>query len=339
VSRPRRKDAWFATPGVRNDESVSGGALRVVALAGGQNVLNPHSPAEHRITHLGWVMFIGSAIGLALIAVLLLLGWARRNRAALPFGGGERAATGLIIGLGIATPIVLLSSLFVWSNVFVIRSTAAPNPKSTPLTVRVVGHQWFWEIGYPGTKAVTANELHLPTNTRVDVVGSSADVIHSLWIPELNRKVDLIPGRTNRVLLFADRVGTYSGECAEFCGLQHAHMLLTVIAQPRAQFDSWLRRNEAPAQSSTAAGAQVFQRECASCHQIRGTAAQGQVGPDLTHVASRQTLASGTIPNDRAHLREWLRDPQHVKPGNKMPQLPLSRADLDSLVSYLESLR
>jgi cytochrome c oxidase subunit II len=317
---------------------MSGGVLRVVAFAGGQNVLNPHSPAQHRITHLGWVMFVAAAIGLAVIAFLLLLGWFRRNRAALPFGGGERAATALIIGLGIATPLVLLSSLFVWSNIFVIRSTAAPNPRSTKLSVRVIAHQWFWELRYPGTQAVTANELHIPTQTRVDVIGTSADVIHSLWVPELNRKVDLIPGRTNRVLLQADRAGTYPGECAEFCGLQHAHMLLIVIAQPRAQFDAWLRRNEATAASSAMPGAQLFQRDCASCHQIRGTPATGQVGPDLTHVASRTTLASGTIPNDRAHLAEWLRDPQHVKPGNKMPQLPLSGADVSALVSYLESL-
>jgi cytochrome c oxidase subunit 2 len=318
---------------------MSGGALRVVALAGGQNVLNPHSPAAHKIADLAWVLFVASAIGLAVIAFLLLLGWFRRNRAVLPFGVGERGATALIIGLGIATPFVLLSSLFVWSNIFVIRSTAAPSPSSTPLTVRVTAHQWYWEIAYPGTQAITANELHIPTHTRVNVVGTSADVIHSLWVPELNRKIDLIPGRTNRVLLEADRAGTYPGECAEFCGLQHAHMLLIAIAQPRAQFEAWLTRNAAPATSSTSRGARIFQRDCASCHQIRGTPAQGQVGPDLTHVASRTTLAAGTIPNDRTHLTGWLRDPQHVKPGNKMPQLPLSQAELSALVSYLESLR
>jgi cytochrome c oxidase subunit 2 len=316
---------------------MSGGVLRVVALAGGQNVLHPHSPAEHRITVLWWVMLIGSAIGFALIATLLVSGWIRRNRDRLPFGGGERAATALIIGLGIATPIVVLSSLFVWSDIFVIRSTAAPSPRSTAMTVRVTGHQWFWEIDYPGTAAVTANELHMPTNTRVNVVGTTADVIHSLWIPELNRKVDLVPGRTNRVLLYADTPGTYSGLCAEFCGLQHAHMLLTVVAEPRAQFDAWLRRNEATA--TAGAEAQLFDRTCGSCHQIRGTSARGQVGPDLTHVASRSTLAAGAIPNDAAHLREWLQDPQHVKPGNKMPQLPLSRRDVEALVAYLEELK
>jgi cytochrome c oxidase subunit II len=318
---------------------MSGGIVRVAALAANQNVLHPHSPAEHEITQLWWVMLGFAAFGLALVAVLLVLGWIRRNRELLPFGLGERGGTALVIGLGIGMPIVLLTALFVWSDIFVIRSTAAPSPSSTAMTVRVVGHQWFWEIRYPGTSAVTADELHIPTRTRVDVVGTTADVIHSLWVPELNRKIDLIPGRTNSVLLDADRAGTYEGECAEFCGLQHTHMLLIVIAQPRAQFDAWLRNMEAPARASTGRGAQVFMQDCASCHQIRGTDARGQVGPDLTHVASRTTLASGAIPNDPADLADWIRDPQHVKPGNKMPQVQMSDADRAALVAYLGSLK
>src|SRR5207237_7891688 len=190
---------------------------------------------------LWWVMFGGACVGLMVVAVLLLLGWIRRDRAALPFGGSERAATRLVVGLGIATPIVVLSALFVWSDVFVIRSTAAPPPGSTAMTVDVVGHQWFWEVRYPEAGAVGANELHIPVRTRVNVVGTTADVIHSLWVPELNRKIDLIPGHTNRVLLYADRAGTYLGQCSEFCGVQHAHMELVVVAEPRAHFDQWLQ--------------------------------------------------------------------------------------------------
>jgi cytochrome c oxidase subunit II len=318
---------------------VMSGADRWVLLAAGQNVLHPHSHAQHAINVLWWVMFIGSCIGFMLVAFLLLLGWLRRNRPTLPFGIGERGATGLVIGLGIALPIMLLSALFFWSDVFVIRSTAAPSPRSTSLTVHVVGHQWWWEIRYPGTPAVTADELHIPTGTRVDVLGTTADVIHSIWLPELNRKVDVIPGRVNRLLLDTDRPGTYQGECSEYCGLQHAHMLLYAIAQPRARFESWLRHESRPA-SATGAGSQLFDSAgCGNCHQIRGTDASGQVGPDLTHVASRMTLAAGTIPNDRTHLREWIADPQHVKPGNKMPALHLSRQELTALTNYLESLR
>lgn len=319
---------------------MSHGVSLVLALAGGQDVLHPHSPAEHRISVLWWVMLAGAGIGLTFVAILILLGWIRRNRAALPFGGDERAATRLVVGLGVATPIVILSALFVWSDVFVIRSTAAPAVGSTPLAVNVVGYQWFWAIRYGRGEAVTANELHIPVRTKVTVVGTTADVIHSLWVPELNRKIDLIPGRTNRVLLYADQAGTYVGQCSEFCGLQHAHMELLVVAQPRPEFEQWLRGQQRPAAGGASAGLAVFTADgCANCHAIRGTAAQGRVGPDLTHVASRQTLAAATIPNDRAHLREWLRDPQHAKPGAKMPQVPLSAHDLDALVSYLEGLK
>jgi cytochrome c oxidase subunit 2 len=325
-------------------QTMSGGSVRLAAPVAGQNVLHPHSPAEHSISLLWWVMLGGAWIGLTLVAVLLVLGWVRRKRDSLPFGGDERAATRLVIGLGIATPIVVLTGLFLWSDVFVIRSTAAPARGSTALTVHVTGHQWFWEIRYPGMDAVTANELHIPVNTRVNVVGTTADVIHSLWVPELDRKIDLIPGRTNRVLLYADRVGTYPGQCAEFCGLQHAHMELLVVAEPRARFEQWLHGENTTAKQPTGADAQRGEElfmtgGCADCHQIRGTSARAQVGPDLTHVASRVTLAGGTIANDRALLTAWLRDPQRVKPGNKMPELALPAKDIAALVSYLEELK
>jgi cytochrome c oxidase subunit 2 len=264
----------------------------------------------------------------------------RRKRASLPFGGGERAATALVVGLGVAVPIVLLSGLFVWSDIFVIRATDAPRRGSTTLTVRVTGHQWYWEIKYPGTNAVTANELHIPVGTRVRVVGTTADVIHSLWVPELNRKVDVIPGRENVMLLDADRAGTYPGQCAEFCGLQHAHMEIRVIAESKQRFRRWLANEAAPAAVNTSRGARVFMREaCSGCHQIRGTNARGQVGPDLTHFGSRTMIGAGVLPNDREHLREWIRDPQHSKPGNRMPGLKLSDADLRALVAYLEGLK
>jgi cytochrome c oxidase subunit 2 len=306
----------------------------------GQSVLTPHSGPEHSITTLWWVMFGGACVGFTVIATLLLLGWIRRNRASLPFGGSERAATRLVVGLGIGTPIVLLTALFVWSDVFVIRSTAAPSPSSTALTVHVIGHQWFWEIRYGGGQATTADELHIPVRTRVDVVGTTADVIHSLWVPELNRKIDLIPGRTSSVLLYADRAGSYLGQCAEFCGLQHAHMELVVVAESRARFRQWLQTQGSPASSASTPGLRLFLSEgCDNCHQIRGTPARAHVGPDLTHVASRATLAAGTIPNDRAHLTAWLHDPQKVKPGTKMPRLPLSQRDVATLVDYLEGLK
>jgi cytochrome c oxidase subunit 2 len=309
----------------------------LVAGCGRQDVLDPHSHPERRISTLWWVMMTGAWIGFGLVVVLLFLGWARRNRESLPFGGGERAATALVIGLGVLVPILVLSSLFVWSDIFVIRSTDAPARGSTQLTVRVVGHQWWWEIEYPGTRAVTANELHIPVGTRVRVEGTTADVIHSLWVPELNRKVDLIPGRETVLLLEADRPGTYPGQCAEFCGLQHAHMEIRVIAEPRPQFRAWLANEAEPTAESLPSA--FTDEACSGCHQIRGTNARGQVGPDLTHFSSRTTIGAGVLPNDPEDLREWLRDPQHAKPGNRMPALPLSNADVRALASYLEGLK
>jgi cytochrome c oxidase subunit 2 len=304
---------------------------------GKQDVLDPQSHAARRISTLWWVMLAGAAIGFGVVVLLLFLGWARRNRESLPFGGGERAATALVVAFGVGVPILVLSTLFVWSNLFVIRTTDAPARGSTRLTVRVVGHQWWWEIKYPGTTAVTANELHIPVRTRVRVEGTTADVIHSLWVPELNRKVDLIPGRENVLLLEADRAGTYPGQCAEFCGLQHAHMEIRVIAQPPAQFRAWLANEASPARTSPP---RLFtDAACAGCHQIRGTSARGQVGPDLTHFGSRTTIGAGVLPNEPAALRGWMRDPQHAKPGNRMPALPLSEADVRALATYLEGLR
>src|SRR5204863_6382830 len=146
--------------------------------------------------------------------LLLFLGWARRAREGLPGGGGERRETALVVILGVVVPVTVLVLLFAYANVFVMRSTAAPAPGSTAMTIRVIGHQWFWEVRYPGTSAVTANEIHVPARTRVQVVATTADVIHSFWVPQLNRKIDTIPGQTNRVLLYADQPGVYRGQCA-----------------------------------------------------------------------------------------------------------------------------
>jgi cytochrome c oxidase subunit 2 len=185
---------------------------------------------------------------------------------------------------------------------------------------------------------VTANEIHIPTRTRVDLVATTDDVIHSFWVPELNRKIDMIPGRRNRILLEADRPGRYRGQCSEFCGLQHAHMALVVVAEPAAKFKAWLANMARPAAVAAGRGAQVFASDCASCHTIRGSAASGVIGPDLTHLATRQTLGAVTLSNDPVHLRRWIRDAQAYKPGSRMPAMPLGGQDLRALVTYLEGL-
>ena len=284
------------------------------------------------------LVFLGAAL-------LLIMSWTRRRRTGLPLlGESDRASSGLVVVFGIGVPLLALIALFVVANLSVAKDTQAPKAGTTTMTIEVTGHQWFWEIRYPGTRAVTANELHIPVGTRVRLVAKTADVIHSFWVPQLNRKIDMVPGRTNRILLFADEPGRYGGQCAEFCGLQHAHMGLYVFAEPRSAFRDWLanmaKPRTAPASSSLRRGERVFMdNACASCHTIRGTAARGQIGPDLTHVASRTTLAGTQIPNDDLYLRRWVRDPQHVKPGNKMPALNLSAAEIKALSAYLESLR
>ncbi|MCW2977327.1 MAG: c-type cytochrome [Actinomycetia bacterium] len=317
-------------------------AVLVTAGCGSpQNTLSPHSKAARSIASLWWNMLIGSALAFGIVVLILAGAWVRRNRPGFPgVRDGDRAALGVVLTFGLAIPIVVLSTLFLVSNIFLIRDTSLPTASAAPgdrpkLTIRVIGHQFWWEVRYPGTPAVTANEIHIPARTPVQVLVYTDDVIHSFWVPELNRKIDMIPDQTNSVLLYADKVGRYRGQCAEFCGLQHAHMGFYVFADPPARFRAWLARESQPATQAT----QVFQVRCSSCHAIRGTPATSNVGPDLTHLASRTSLAGLTIPNTPERLREWIRDPQQFKPGNQMPALGLTSAEIAQLVAYLEKLR
>jgi cytochrome c oxidase subunit 2 len=325
--------------------------LALSGCGGSQNALNPHSHQSADIANLFWVMMAVSFGGLALITGLLVFAWIRRGRRGL--GGdvedphpGEKPSWFVVVGMGVVFPLMVIIALFIVGNWAIVRVTQAPAESSTDLTVDAIGHQWYWEFRYPGTKAVTADEMHIPVGTRVNLVAKTADVIHSFWVPELNRKIDTIPGQENRILLYANKVGVYRGQCAEFCGLQHAHMGMLVFVQPKAQFQAWLKRQAAPAArpSSAAArrGEQAFlggSGSCSSCHAIRGTPARGFVGPDLTHLASRTTLAGLTIPNSRSYLARWIVDSQHLKPGNDMPNFHLTGGQLQSLVTYLEGLK
>lgn len=283
------------------------------------------------------VVFLG-ALG------MLALAWIRRETPGLPFfGTREVIPQTLVLVFGIGIPLIVLVSLFGVADIYLLKQTAPPNPKTTTMTVDVIGHQWWWEIRYPGSDAITANEIHIPVNTRVNVVLTTADVIHSFWVPQLARKIDEVPGRRNRVLLYANRTGSYRGQCAEFCGLQHANMALYVVAEPRSAFQTWLSDMSAGASAPSggaSTGEHLFMTDqCASCHMIRGTAASyGTVGPDLTHLATRSTLAAGTIPNTPAALEQWIVNPQSIKPGDRMPDLGLSHADARQIVAYLESL-
>ena len=310
-----------------------------------QSILSTRSKPAHDIALLWWWM-LGAATVVFLGAVaMLVIGWRRRDRPGLPFfGEREDLAQGMVLVFGVVVPLVALVALFGVSDVYLVGETGPPNPRSTRMTVNVIGHQWWWEVRYNGTRAITANEIHIPANTRVNVVATSADVIHSFWVPALNRKIDMIPGMRNRVLLYASKPGIYRGQCSQFCGLQHAHMSLKVFAQRPAAFRAWLSHEEQPAASPSggdaAAGRNLFMNaQCASCHTIAGTPAQGTVGPDLTHVASRTSLASDEIPNNAKWLAAWIHNPQKIKPGTRMPDLGLSSSQIADVVAYLQQLK
>lgn len=242
-----------------------------------------------------------------------------------------------------ASPIILLLVLFGYT----LQAMAAADPTvpaTTPADLVVVGHQWWWEVHYPQSNVVTANEIHIPVGKRLLVEVTSADVIHSFWIPALARKADMIPTRSQRLWLQADKAGDYAGSCAEFCGAEHAWMRLRVVAQPPDEFEQWLAAQAQPApvpsSGDAAQGAQLFQeRTCRNCHAIAGTQATATLAPDLSHLASRQTLAAGVIPNTSEQLSAWLRDPQAIKPGTLMPNLQLSDSEIHQLVAYLETLQ
>jgi cytochrome c oxidase subunit 2 len=307
-----------------------------------QSTLSPKSNASSEIARLWWVMLIASAVVFGVVLVLIFVAVLRRRgpeaRPVTARGGLWIPAVG-----GIAVPIVVLSGLFALT-LRTLPKTSPVSASAAGLTIQVVGRQWFWDVTYPERAVRTANELHIPVGVPVNVEVSSADVVHSFWVPELNRKIDMIPGQVNRVTLEADHPGVFRGQCAEFCGLQHAHMAFYVVAEPKPAFEAWLDREAQPAVPPATPelerGQQVLLGSaCVYCHTIDGTTASGKIGPDLTHLASRRSLGAGLIPNSRGYLAGWILDPQHLKPGNKMPGTDLSGSELQALLAYLESLK
>jgi cytochrome c oxidase subunit 2 len=243
-------------------------------------------------------------------------------------------------------PFLIVIVLFLTTTRYIF---AIEGRLATPdaLEVTVVGEQWWWEIRYPGLGIVTANELHVPVRDPADpkptfITLQSADVIHSFWIPQLAGKTDVIPGKPNRMWIDPTTPGTYVGQCAEFCGVQHAGMLLTVTVHPKEEFARWVAAQQAVAADvpEVRAGRDVFTSvACISCHTVRGTPANGVFGPDLTHVMSRATLGAGVAPNTLENLRAWVNDPASLKPGARMPAMKLSNDQMEKLVAYLATLR
>ena len=304
-------------------------------------VLEPGSPQAAALWHMFALTLAVCAVIFALVAGLVAYVVVRFRERRSP--GTPRASFGnerLEVAWTVASVLVVTGLLVL--TVHAMR--AADEPAHRPPDLVVVGHQWWWEVRYPGAGVVTANEIHVPVGVNLVVRLESADVIHDFWVPRLARKVDMVPGHPNTVWLRADQPGTYQGECAEYCGAGHAWMRFLVVAQTKADFDGWLARQRAPAPAPTTAaaarGRHVFQSKmCASCHAIAGTPARARVGPDLTHFASRRQLAGGVAANTPAALARWLRRPSAMKPGVHMPDLGLGRTQLSDLVSYLETLQ
>jgi cytochrome c oxidase subunit 2 len=304
-------------------------------------MLKPSGPGAERVERLWWVLFSISALVFAFVAALVVVSVVRRRRPDVE--GEEPAAWGdrFILFTGVVVPAVILTGAFVLT--LHEMSVQARPLGHTRLTISVIGHLWWWEARYPNG-AVTANEIHIPVGVPVRFELTTADVIHSFWVPELGPKLDQIPGHTNQMWLQADRPGRYRGQCSQFCGLQHAHMIFYVVADPLGAFDAWVAAQAQPAAPPTSVQAAEGQKvlttnTCAGCHVVRGTPANGTAGPDLTHLAGRATIASGTIDNTPAELEHWIVDPQTVKPGAIMPPTKLSPSDLEALVAYLRSLQ
>ncbi len=324
-------------------------ALALAACVGRQTMLDPAGEQAQEIDVIWRTMLI--VCGFMYVLVLLFLAWAlvraRRVASTAPASGHTPNERALERGLGAWIALIVAGLIGLSVTSFLIDAALARNAPD-PLHVRVTANQWWWAVEYPGLSPDqllrTANEIHLPVNRPAQIELQANDVIHSLWIPNLAGKRDLIPGRTNTLVITPRREGVYRAQCAEFCGLQHANMALQVVVESPAQFEAWRARSLAPARAPTTASQQLGQRvflenACMLCHSIAGANAYGVTGPDLTHLASRPHIASGALPNTRDALAAWIANPQTIKPGTNMPAVSLSAEEMSALVDYLQSLQ
>ena len=315
-----------------------------------ESMFAPGGPAANNLAHLGWFVFILFIV----VGVIMwfLLGWAAfrkrgsfEEHAPVDVGGGQ---PWVLIG-GFAIPFVILAAVFVIGLDAMTEFPLGGPHENAPADIRVTGHRWWWQVDYikgPLDRQVaTANEIHIPVGRPVDIDLTSEDVIHSFFVPRIHGKVDLIPGQTNRIRIEADQPGVYRGQCAEYCGAQHAHMILIVVADAPADYAAWLAgqilpANE-PATDQQRRGEQLFlSKACVLCHTIRGTPAGAKVGPDLTHFGSRQGLAANMLPNNDANLEAWVTHAQSLKPLAVMPDVnEFTGRQVQDLVAYLRQLR
>jgi cytochrome c oxidase subunit 2 len=315
--------------------------LFLAGCSGVQTPLDPWGVQAERIAVLSQVLFWGGGAVFAITMAFLALAFFAPARLRQAMGSRRFAIAG-----GIVFPVTVLTALLAYS-LGVSRALLQPMSEA-PLRIEIIGRQYWWEVRYPdlGEGAVTANALHLPRGREVELHLTSADVIHSVWVPNLHGKLDMIPGRVNRQRLRADRSGELRGQCTEFCGIQHTRMAFDVLVQEPAEFEAWIARQRAPVPEPRTAehrrGMEVFgEAGCGACHAVRGTPWTARIAPDLSRIGSRATLAAGTLPNTRGNLAGWIAAPQDIKPGNAMPAYAraLEGSDLLALTSWLETLR
>ncbi len=313
------------------------GAACAPTDAGPQDYLSPEGPIAERADDL-WDLTFAIAVIIFVIVegvlVYTIVRFRRRpGRPAAQFHGNTKVEVVLTL-----IPTLILAGLAI-PTVKAIADLADIPPDA--MKVNVVGRQFWWEYEYDNG-VITANEMHVPTRTPIQLTLEGGDVIHSFWIPKLTGKQDVVPGRTNSMQFIADEPGEYWGQCTEFCGLSHANMRLRVIAQEPAEFERWLEEQQEPADRSVSGeplrGQQIFMKQCATCHAIQGTDAQARTGPDLTHFASRETFAGAMFENNTENLKAWIDDPPAVKPGALMPDYGLTADEIDAVVAYLQTL-
>lgn len=307
------------------------------------HLVSSYSPEATQINHI-FIAFLAVAglvfllvLGLSVISAIRFRSSKRPDEPKQIFGSNK-------LEIFWTTASFIAVAVFFVISVRSMEAINAPADKDRKADIVVVGHQWWWEMRYPEYGFTTANELHIPANKKLLMRMESADVIHDWWVPSLGRKIDLIPGRSNYRWIQADTAGTYEGTCSEYCGAQHAWMRIRVIAQTQDKYNQWVKAHQEippiPKDSLAREGAKLFQsKTCSNCHTIRGTAAAKRVGPDLTHLQSRETLLSGMFKNTQKNLRRWLKNPQKVKEGAHMPNFNLSDQELNALVAYLEELK
>lgn len=327
--------------------------LSAAGFSGQQTPLAPAGPQALHIEHTLLLIFWITAVVTVVVFAVLTVGVLRRRiqndelPPPLAIDPATERRTTWIVGTAIGVTVILLFIMMISS--FITSHRTAALAASTSITIDVYGHQWWWEVEYPNESEPyrmlrTANEIHVPVGAVVNIHGTSRDVIHSFWAPNIHGKKDLLPGYWNDLTLEVDQPGTWRGQCAEFCGLQHANMAFQIVAQSREDFDNWytgqLGAAPDPQTAQEMRGREVFlSHPCVMCHTIRGTTANATVGPDLTHVASRSTIAAGTLVNTADNLGHWIANAQNFKPGCRMPPNPMQPEELTDLVAYLETLR